>query len=69
MVFGVAGELLTSTESIVQPWKEYFEDIFNPLNMHSEGAAEPENFGLGSLITGDELTWTVKGQRQRLRVG
>ena len=34
-VFSAGGELLTSTESIVGWWKEYSEDLLNPMNTHS----------------------------------
>ena len=50
-VFSAGGELLTSTESIVRRWKEYFEDLLNP-TMHSEEETKPEVFGLDSPITG-----------------
>ena len=44
--------MLTSTESIVGQWKEYFEDLLNSTDKHSEDEAEPEEFGLGFPITG-----------------
>ena len=40
MVLSVGGELLTSTESIVRRWKEFFEDLLNPNNTYSEEEAE-----------------------------
>ena len=52
MVFSVGGELLTSTVSIVKRWREYFEVLLNPTNMHSEEEAEAEDFGLGALGVG-----------------
>ena len=48
------------TESIAHGWKEYFKNLFNPTNMHSKEEEEPENFGLGSLITGVEVAGIVK---------
>ena len=59
-VFSVGGELLILTESVVQRWKEYFEDLLNPTNMHSEGEAGPNDFGLGSVIIGLEVAGVVK---------
>ena len=53
-------ELLTSTESIVRRWKEYFEDLFNPTNTHSKEEAEPEGFRLGSPITKVKVAVAVK---------
>ena len=52
--------LLSSTESIVLWGKEHHKDLFNPINAHSEEEADPEDFGLGSLITGVEVTGAVK---------
>ena len=57
LVFGVGGESLTSTEAIVRRWKEYFDDL---LNTHSKEEAQQEDFGLGSLITGEEVARAVK---------
>ena len=54
-VFSVGGKLLTSTDSIVRQWKEYFEDFLNPTNTHSEEEAELEDSGLGSPITEAEV--------------
>ena len=48
---------MTSTESIVQLWRE---DLLNPANTHSEEEAEPEDFGLDSPITGAEVTGAVQ---------
>ena len=59
-LFIVGVELLTSTESIVRQWKEYFEELLNPTITHSEEEAEPEDYGLGSLITGVEVAGAVK---------
>ena len=60
MIFNVGGELLTSTVSIVWRWKEYFNDILNPIKTNSEEEAELEDFGLGSPITGTEVAGVVK---------
>ena len=46
-VFNAGGELLTLTGSIDGLWKEYFEDLLNPTNTHSEEEAESEDLGLG----------------------
>ena len=56
--FSVGGELLTSTESIVQWWKEYFEDRLNPTKTHFKEEGDLE--GLGSHITGVEVAGAVK---------
>ena len=52
--------MLTSTESIVWQWQEYVEDHLNPTTTHCNEEAEPEDFGLGSLISGVEVTGAVK---------
>ena len=49
-VFNVGAEFLSSTESLVGRWKEYIEDLLTATNRHSEEAAKPEDFGLGSPI-------------------
>ena len=46
-LYSVGGELLTSTECIVRSWKEYFEDLLNHTNIHSEEEAELEDSGVG----------------------
>ena len=51
-VVSVGGEFLTAPESIVRQWNEYFKNLLDPTNKHSEEKAEPEDFKLGSLITG-----------------
>ena len=53
-------ELLTSIESIVRWWKEYFEDLLNPTNTHSKEETKLEDFGLDSPITGAEVAGAVK---------
>ena len=58
-VFSAGGELLTSMESIVGRWKEYFEDLLNPTT-HSEEETKPEDFGLNFPITGAEVARAVK---------
>ena len=58
--FRVRGELLTTTESIIRWWKVYFKDHLLSMNTYSKGEVEPEDFGLGSLITGVEVTEAVK---------
>ena len=62
-IFSVGGELLTSTESIVRRWKEYYKDLLNPTNMDSKEETELENLGLGSSITGVKVAETVKQLR------
>ena len=49
--YSVGWELLTSTESI-RWWEEYFEDLVNPTNTHSEEEGESEDFGLGPPSSG-----------------
>ena len=49
-------EILTSTESIVWWWKEYFKDLLNPTNTYST----EEDFGLVFLIKGVEVAGAVK---------
>ena len=52
--------MLTSTESIAQRWKEYFDDLFNPTNMHSEEEVALEDFWVDSFITGVNVAGVVK---------
>ena len=60
-LFSVGRELLTSTEFIAQWWKEYFKEPLNPTNRNSEEEeAEPEDFWLGSPITGAEVAGAVR---------
>ena len=54
------GKLQTSTESIVQWWREYFKDPLKPTSMHSKEEAELEYFGLGCPITGFEVSRAVR---------
>ena len=60
MVLRVGEELLTSTESIVWRLKEYFEDLINPTNMHSEEEAISKDFKLSSVIIGVEVSGSLK---------
>uniref|UniRef100_A0A3B5Q8Y2 Reverse transcriptase domain-containing protein n=1 Tax=Xiphophorus maculatus TaxID=8083 RepID=A0A3B5Q8Y2_XIPMA len=59
-VYSGDGVLLTSTRDVVGRWAEYFEDLLNPTNMPSTEEAEPGDSGLGSPISGDEVTEVVK---------
>ena len=59
-VFSVGGELLTSTWSKLQLWKEYFEDLLNSAGMYSKEQAAPKDSGLGSLIIGVEVAMAFK---------
>ena len=72
---GSGGEIRTrstwasSIEYILQWRKEHFEDPINPTNTHSIEEAEPEDFGLSSLITGVEVTRAVKQLHSRSTLG
>ena len=63
MVLRVGWELLTSTVSIIQQWKEYFDDLLNPTKTHSKEEAKLKDFGLGSLITRVGVARAVKQLR------
>ena len=52
--------MLTSTESMVGQWKEYFEDLLNPTNIYSKDEAEPKDFGLGSPSPGAKVAGAFK---------
>ncbi|KAI3361986.1 hypothetical protein L3Q82_012336 [Scortum barcoo] len=54
-VYSGGGELLTSTGQIVGRWKEYFEDLLNPTDMHSPEETEPGGSEVGALISGVEV--------------
>ena len=61
--------MLTSTESIVWQRKEYFDDLLNPTDTHSEEEAEPDEFGLGSPITVVKVAGAVKQLRSSSALG
>ncbi|TWW61102.1 hypothetical protein D4764_05G0011920 [Takifugu flavidus] len=52
-VYSGDGVLLTSTRDVVDPWKEYFEDLHNPTNTPSSEEVGPGDLGIGSHISGD----------------
>ncbi|TWW75469.1 hypothetical protein D4764_13G0001310 [Takifugu flavidus] len=54
------GVLLTSTRDVVDRWKEYFEDLLNPINMPSSEEVGPGDLGIGSHISGAEVAEVVK---------
>ncbi|KAI3375503.1 hypothetical protein L3Q82_003833 [Scortum barcoo] len=64
-VYSGVGELLTSTGTIVEWWKEYFEDLFNPTNTHSLEKTEPEGSEVGALMSGAEVAEAVKQLRKQ----
>ena len=59
-VYGGDGGLLTSTRDVVDRWKEYFEDLLNPTDTPSVGEAGSGDPGVGSCISGAEVTEVVK---------
>lgn len=59
-MYGGDGGLLTSTRDVVDRWKEYFEDLLNPTDTPSVGEAGPGDPGVGSSISGAEVTEVVK---------
>uniref|UniRef100_A0A8C6LDH0 Reverse transcriptase domain-containing protein n=1 Tax=Nothobranchius furzeri TaxID=105023 RepID=A0A8C6LDH0_NOTFU len=59
-VYSGDGELLTSTEAIVGRWKEYFEELLNPTNAHSEEEPELGGLGMDCPISGAEVAEVVK---------
>ncbi|KAK3542715.1 hypothetical protein QTP70_000100 [Hemibagrus guttatus] len=50
-VYSGGGELLASTGDIVGRWKEYFEDLFNPIDMPSVAEPGAEDSEVDSFIT------------------
>ncbi len=58
-VFSGDGALLTSTQDIVDQWKEYFKDLLNPTDMPSFEEAGPGNPGVDSSISGAEVAEVV----------
>ena len=56
-------QLLTSTDSIVRQWKEYFEDLLNPTNTHSEKEAEAGGIWAGLYHYWDQGHWDCKQHR------
>ena len=59
-VYSAGGELLTSTGDVVGRWKEYFEDLLNPVVTSSEEEAESGGSEADSPITRAEVTEVVK---------
>lgn len=59
-MYGGDGGLLTSTRDVVDRWKEYFEDLLNPTDTPSVGEAGSGDPGVGSSISGAEVTEVVK---------
>ena len=45
--------MLTTSECIVWWWKEYFNDLLNPVNRHFK---EEADFGVSSVMTGIEVS-------------
>ena len=59
-VYGAGGELLTSTGQVVRRWKEYFEDLLNPVVLSSVEEAEMADSGGGPPITRAEVSEAVR---------
>ncbi|KAK0154376.1 putative uncharacterized transposon-derived protein F52C9.6 [Merluccius polli] len=59
-VYGGDSALLTSTRDIVDRWKEYFEDLLNPTDTPSSKEAGPGESGVGSPISGAEVSEVVR---------
>ncbi|TWW71611.1 hypothetical protein D4764_16G0001080 [Takifugu flavidus] len=60
IVYSGDGVLLTSTQDVVDRWKEYFEDLLNPINAPASEEAGPGDLGTGSHISGAEFAEVVK---------
>ncbi|KAL1267733.1 hypothetical protein QQF64_033096 [Cirrhinus molitorella] len=58
-VYSGSGELLTSTMDVIGWWKEYFEDLLNPIDTPSVEEAEMEDLGVDSSISQTEVTELV----------
>ncbi|TWW54485.1 hypothetical protein D4764_0145930 [Takifugu flavidus] len=59
-VYSGDGVLLTSTQDVVDRWKEYFEDLLNPTNTPSSEEVGPGDLEMGSHISGAEVAEVVK---------
>ncbi|KAK3525845.1 hypothetical protein QTP70_010916 [Hemibagrus guttatus] len=59
-VYSGGGELLASTGDIVGRWKEYFEDLLNPIDTPSVEEPEAEASEVDSFITQAEVTEVVQ---------
>uniref|UniRef100_A0A3Q3T275 Reverse transcriptase domain-containing protein n=1 Tax=Mastacembelus armatus TaxID=205130 RepID=A0A3Q3T275_9TELE len=59
-VYSGSGELLTSTGDIVGRWKEYFEDLLNPVNTSSIREAGAGDSEADPSITQAEVTEVVR---------
>ncbi|KAK3557951.1 hypothetical protein QTP86_003867 [Hemibagrus guttatus] len=61
-VYVGGGELLVSTGDIVGRWKEYFEDLLNPIDTPSVEEPEAEDSEVESFITQAEVTELLGGK-------
>lgn len=52
--------VLTSTQDIVNLWKEYFEDLLHPTNTPSMEEAGPVDLGMSAHVSGAEVAEVVK---------
>ncbi|TWW63827.1 RNA-directed DNA polymerase from mobile element jockey [Takifugu flavidus] len=59
-VYSGDGVLLTSTQDVVDRWKENFEDLLNPINAPSSEEVGPGDLEMGSHIYGAEVAEGVK---------
>ncbi|KAK3510172.1 hypothetical protein QTP70_026760 [Hemibagrus guttatus] len=59
-VYSGGGKLLASTGDIVRRWKEYFEDLLNPIDTPSVEEPEAEDSEVDSFITQAEVTEVVQ---------
>ena len=59
-VYDGGGELLILTGDTVGRWKEYFEDLLNPMDMPSIEEAEAGDSEIDSFITKAEITEVVQ---------
>ncbi|TWW78306.1 hypothetical protein D4764_11G0004270 [Takifugu flavidus] len=59
-VYSGDGVLLTSTQDVVDRWKEYFEDLLNPTNTPSSEEVGPGDLEMGSHISEAEVAEVVK---------
>ncbi|TWW69196.1 hypothetical protein D4764_18G0000020 [Takifugu flavidus] len=60
-VYSGDGVLLTSTQDVVDRWKEYFEDLLNPTNTPSSEEVGPGDLEMGSRISRAEVAEAVVG--------
>ena len=55
------GNILTNENEILSRWKEYFEDLLNPVKASTRDTHEVIHLGEDEVFTGAEVATAIKG--------